>query len=53
MQADRLRLAAHFLLSGKLITSPPMTSPTLKSDFGLLGCELWHSTHAAVTATSA
>jgi len=37
--------AAHCLLSGKVITSPPMTSPILKSDFGLLRCELWHSMH--------
>jgi len=39
--------------SGKLITSPPMTSPTLKSDRGLLECVLWQSMHTRVTARSA
>lgn len=39
--------------SGKLITSPPITSPTLKSDRGLLEWVLWQSMHTRVTARSA
>ena len=59
LRHDREQLGAQLsvvdVYSGKKTrtTTPPITSPSLKSRRGDSGWLLWHVTHASTTATSA